>query len=181
MNCLPYFVMQGTMDLEPDDPDSVRKIAIKKAHVKNKFAKLETPDPRSKNISIHTFLKANIDRQVVLRTSSKDIKGNIKWIQGIDEADENGNFFVMIETGELNNKTDLVLNISRIDEIQGMTEAGQEDKEHVSGSSIDVAFKIYGSANPTASLSYLAYNHVVWLTTTTAWFQPSLCLQLKCP
>ena len=168
------------MDLEPDDPDSVRIIAIKKAHVKNKFAKLETPDPRSKNISIHTFLKANIDRQVVLRTSSKDIKGNIKWIQGIDEADENGNFFVMIETGELNNKTDLVLNISRIDEIQGMTEAGQEDKEHVSGSSIDVAFKISGSANPTASLSYLAYNHVVWLPSYHITINPDTnCLSLQ--
>jgi len=151
------------MDLEPDDPDKVRILSIKKAPVKNKFARIETPDPRSKNISIHTFLKQNRDRQMLIKASFKEIKGKVKWIEGLDEADDSGNIFVMIETGNPKNKTDVLLNISKIDEIQGITEAQQDDKEDVSGSSINVTFQNSGSANPKASLTYLAYDHIIWL------------------
>ena len=161
LECLPDNVIQGTMDLEPDDPDNVKILSIKKAPEINKFAKLETPDPGCKNISLHTFLKKNIERQVMITTSKGNIVGRIKWIQEVDEVcDED--IFVIIETGDNNNKSDTVINISKIDEIHGIREMEQEDRDLI-GSGIEISFQISGSSNSSAILSYLTYNHVIWV------------------
>ena len=136
--CVPDNVIQGTMDLEPDDPDHLKIISIKRAPAKNKFAKLEIPDHGCKNVSLYTFLQKNIERQVMLTTTSKgNIQGKIKWIHEVAEACDGEDMFVMIETGDVNNKSDTLINIAKIDEIHGITTVahdGQKVKMRFSGS-----------------------------------------------
>jgi len=184
---LPANVLDGSVSLEADDGNNndVKIISVSKAKPDNKYSTLIKPTDK---FSIKSLIAENIGRQVQINCGfGNTVVGRIKSLELETSSDDDTDpskakeSFVFFEKKASNGaKVEILVNISKIEEVSGVPEDFQDDQEGKLGTELLVKYQMKGqSKEARANLSFMAFDHVTWTPRYNILLRPELN-SLKC-